>query len=346
MSKENRLVAKIRNYFSQHKQSRLVVDFLLTLLMSATSGFVYAVGFRLFISPVSTSAINFVAGGLSGLAQTIAKIVVDLLGVNINRFTFQSILYLTLNIPVLIFAWFKVTKRFAFFTLVNVSLTSLFIAIIPNSWSDFVMLDSQLTRALLAGIAAGLCASLAFVSDHSAGGIDVFTYYFANRKSTNVGRYAILLNTFVMTSYTIISLIENYTNPAAYQQIVDVSGTPIFDNPIAPAITPLLYSVVYLFMSAIVIDLINIRNKKTQLQIITSNKELSKELIAHFNHGCTIVNGEGAYTGAAKLVLYMTVSSSEVRRAVRLIQAIDEHAFINVTPIHQVYGRFYIKPVR
>lgn len=336
----------LKNYLEKHNHLKTTFDYAVTLFMCILSAFIYSVGFRLFINPSSPQSLNFVASGVSGLSQIIVKVIVDIFGINIDRYVLQSILYSSLNIPVLVFAWIKVTKRFTIFSILNVLFTSLFIAIIPVSWANLVVLDTELTRTLLAGIFAGLCASIAFKFEHSAGGIDVFTYFFANRRSTNVGKYAITINVVIMLLYTAVSLIENYQNPAAYQVYVNSSGNQIFNNPLSPAITSLLYSVIYVVMSAIVVDLINIRNKKTQLQIITTNPDLSKELIVHFHHGCTIVKGTGAYTGNERFVLYMTISSSEVRRAIELIQQIDPHVFVNVTAVHQVYGRFYIRPVK
>ena len=95
----------------------------------------------------------------------------------------------------------------------------------------------------------------------------------------------------------------------------------------------------------LVVDFVNIRNKKVQIQIITSFADISSVLIANFPHSTTIVRGKGGYSHADKNVLYMVVSSNEVKRVVNLVKKVDSHSFITVTSLIQAYGNFYIKPV-
>ena len=71
-----------------------------------------------------------------------------------------------------------------------------------------------------------------------------------------------------------------------------------------------------------------------------------KKLITEFPHGATTVEGIGAFTGQQRSIIYMTVSSNETTRLVKFVQENDSHAFINVLVLRQVFGRFYIKPVK
>ena len=105
-----------------------------------------------------------------------------------------------------------------------------------------------------------------------------------------------------------------------------------------------LYSLVYFFTSSTIVDTLSSRDKKNQLQIITSNKNLPDVLINYFPHSCTIVDGKGAYTKQNKLVVYTVISIFEVRRAIKIIQEIDSNAFITITKVNQVVGRFFIQP--
>ena len=106
------------------------------------------------------------------------------------------------------------------------------------------------------------------------------------------------------------------------------------------------FSIVYLLTVMIVIDMINIRNKKVQLQIISSNKELPRLLLASIPHGATIVKATGAFSGEDRLMIYMVVSSLEMKSTVKTIRDIDPKSFVNVTPLNQVYGHFYSRPIR
>ena len=225
------------------------------------------------------------------------------------------------------------------FSLLNVALTSIFISIIPVTWDHAVIYDSQLTRTLFAGILAGLSAAFAFKANVSSGGMDIVAYYFANRKSEGVGKYSIITNSFVFGLFFILNLIHP---DAVINENINVVGI----TSVSLAITSLISSVIYTFMNAFVVDLINVRNKKTQVQITSNDSELAKKLIVAFPHGATTVQGVGAYTGQPKSIVYMTVSSNETARLVKFVQEIDPHAFINVLVLRQVFGRFYIKPVK
>jgi uncharacterized membrane-anchored protein YitT (DUF2179 family) len=93
------------------------------------------------------------------------------------------------------------------------------------------------------------------------------------------------------------------------------------------------------------LDLVNIKNKKTELQINTDNIEMPALLLRAFPHGCTVIDGIGGYTGRPRKVIYMVVSASEVKKVVEFARKIDPNCFVNATNSTQVYGKFYIKPI-
>ena len=225
-----------------------------------------------------------------------------------------------------------------YFSIINVFLASIFISLIPQSWETSVLYDSQLTRTLYAGILAGFSAAIAFKGNVSSGGMDIIAYYFANRKSEGVGKYNVSFNIVVVSFYFVLNLIKPSTTS-------DVITDPGITN-VNVAITSFISSITYLVMTSFVIDLINVRNKKAQVQIITNHEELATILISNFPHGATTVKGMGVFSNSEKTIIYMTVSSNEVADVVRLIQQVDERAFVNVSDLRQVFGKFYIRPIK
>ena len=135
-----------------------------------------------------------------------------------------------------------------------------------------------------------------------------------------------MINGLIVTLYSLFLII---TNPSSWEV----------------GVIALFFSILYLFVANLVIDAINLRNKKIQIQAITNTDYLAPVLIANFPHGATVVNGEGAYSHAPKKIIYMTVSSSQVKDVISLIRKVDPHSFITVTALVQVYGNFFIKPV-
>ena len=78
---------------------------------------------------------NIYASGITGLVQVVTTLIERGIGVTP---TF-SVLYYAFNIPLLVLAWFKISRKFTLFTLLTVTLTSIAIAIVRST-------DSQLTR--------------------------------------------------------------------------------------------------------------------------------------------------------------------------------------------------------
>lgn len=330
---------KFEMIIASHPRLKISFEWGYIFIMVFLSALSYALAFRLFIAPsnLPVDQIPFVGGGVSGLSQNFVKFIYDILGIHIVKpQVLQSITYFIFNIPVFILGWKKIGKQFTIFSIINVALASLFISLIPISWENAVIYDTQLTRTLFAGVLAGFSAAIAFKANVSSGGMDIVAYYFANRKSESVGKYAVSFNALIVGLYFVLNMIKP-TNSGSDP------GAP---TALAIAITSFISSIMYLVMSAFVIDLINVRNKKSQLQIITNEEKLAKILIANFPHGATIVDGVGAYSNIPKTIIYMTVSSNEVNDVVRLVQEVDPKAFINVLELRQVFGKFYIKPIK
>ena len=340
MNKFQRWKKKANNFMYDHIYLKEGLNLTGKLFIAAFTALLYAFGFYCFISPwngldpeligTTLQGSSITTGGVGGISQVIWMIT-NLCGANIDVYTMQSIFYFALNIPILIFAFFKIGKKFAIITLINVGLSSAFIQLFKNvelaEQIAGLLKDEHLARVLFAGVCIGLASSLAFRFEISCGGIDVISYYFALRKSTSVGKYATLLNTTIIVVYSILTIAKN--NGA----LVEI------------AFLNLLFSFLYLFVTMLVVDFVNTRNKKVQIQIITNMTDMSSVLIANFPHSTTTVAGKGGYSHQEKSIIYMVVSSNEVKRVVDLVKKVDKHAFITVTSLVQAYGNFFIKPI-
>ena len=102
----------------------------------------------------------------------------------------------------------------------------------------------------------------------------------------------------------------------------------------------------YMIVSSFVVDMINLRNKKVEIKIVTNMPELSKVLLLQIPHGQTLSKGIGAYSGKERTIITLVVSAYEVNSVVRIVRKEDPAAFIQATALQQVYGRFYIPPVK
>jgi len=341
---------KFDRWLLDHYGLKVALEYAISFLLCTLSALIFAVGFDCFMDPGvvplgegSESLQSIVAGGVSGISQTLVmffEVIYEAIngkGSSDGLFSESlaySILYFVINIPVICLAWFGIGKRFTFFTLVNIVETSLFMQLfnveslpVVGEVAAFVTENGGLlSRGLLGGVCTGLSAAIAFKIDASTGGVDVIAYYIALKKKALVGKYSVILNGVTLVCFTLLSIAK--------------------DSEIAPHLGGAFYSCIYLFMTKIVVDSINVRNKKMRVEIISSRKDLGEFLVETVPHGATMTEGTGVYTGQERYVFTMVVSSYELTTLLDAIKKEDESAFVSVVPLTTLSGRFYTKPVR
>ena len=331
------LKKRLNSFAYNHLWLKYILDYGFTVIATAISSLIFVFGVLVFLEPTLVGAdaaenYTIVSGGSSGAAQVIKLIIYSIhdLGVENERLILSG-LYLLINAPLLVLAFKGVGKKFALFTLLNVGLVALFTNVCKGQFlldvANFVSNHGGLlTRAFFAGICTGLSSAIAYRIDSSAGGFDIVSFYISAKKSTLAGKYGMMINGAIVASFAIVSGFATKSW--------------------ASALGGALFSFVYLLTVMLVIDVINIRNKKAQIQIITSKKDLPQLLIANIPHGATVVNAKGGFTESDRLIIYMVVSTTEVKRSVDIIKALDPESFVNVTSLVGVYGRFHMNPIK
>lgn len=352
-SKRRGPLSKINDFLYDHSRLKSTVSWTYALFICTISALIFTIGYKFFLVPrdiISTveegaPVLRLVSGGASGLSQTII-IALELLPDSFanlvvkNEDLIYSILYFLVNVPIIILAWVGVGKRFTIITLVNIVEISLFTNLLSIEWFEVNVIEpiahyveingGLLARAIFAGVCTGLSSALTFKIDASSGGIDVIAYYIALKKSTLVGRYSAYINACILVVYSILAAIN-----------IGWADESAFD-----VVAAALYSIVYLIVSMCVIDMINLRNKKMKVEVVTDNPGLVQVLMANIPHGATVIHGEGAFSGRQKTIIEMVISSYELSRTVKVIRETDPNTFVEVTELKQVYGHFYIKPIK
>jgi len=367
MVKINKLKSNYMDFLYDHPKTKIGRSWTWKIFVTAVSALIFAYGFRAFIAPTVQCVAGWfpkhspsdfdanglsilyngvkqsdfidpthlIAGGASGISQAIIRFVEIFANIKANEKTITSILYFVLNVPLLILAFFKISKSFAVSTLINVGFVSLFNYIIPDAWIYNVvnLYTNTLARCIFGGITTGISSGLARIINSSAGGTDILSIYFSEKKHSQVGKISFVINAIIIVSYRRCTVIGQHTNP---------SWNTGSSNDV---ITLALYSIIYYFRATKVIDVLNVRNRKQQLTIFTNDKDRPKVLIRAFPHTATVVQGTGAYSGQEKLVIYRVISKPEEKKAISLVRKADPEAFLTVSDLNQVYGRFFIKPL-
>ena len=302
--------------------SNKIINHVFAITVSVIASFLMAVGIKVFISPN-----GFVSVGFQGLGLIIGRVFDKIFHTNLET-TITGAVYLLINIPILILAWKKLSRRFTVYTTIDVVVTSVFLAILPNNLNEILHLSVSngiitfLDAALFVGLLNGIANALCYIFGGSTGGTDVITMYLSVKKQTSLGRLTTLIN----GSIIIVGL------------FIDGSDA---------AIAKTFYTLVYLVLNSIVIDIFYIRNRRAILFITTSKgDEVAKEITTHFIRGVTRLDAKGGYTGEHKDFLYCACSSFEVIDIIKRVKDIDEHAFVSVIEANKVHGNFLNKELR
>ena len=346
MKHKHSLEERYHSYLYNHLWLKFTVDYGTAFLASVVSAAIFAFGIVCFMNPTLTggqTTLELVSGGSSGLAQVIASLL-RVCGVNIEpgNTLFFSIAYLIVNAPLIVLAFKGIGIRFATFTLINVGFVFLFSNIFKGQFFQEVatVINNHggfLSRALFAGMCTGLSSAIAYKFETSAGGFDIVSYYVSLRKSTTAGKYSVAINAVIIFLFYLI-----YGLGGANANSGDFAEYSTW----AIAISCVFFSVVYLFTVMLVVDAINVRNKKVQIEINTTNTDLPKMLLARIPHGVTVVKAKGGYSGQDRLLIYIVVSSLEVKSAIKLVKEVDPTSFVTVKSLIQVYGRFFSQKIR
>jgi uncharacterized membrane-anchored protein YitT (DUF2179 family) len=72
--------------------------------------------------------------------------------------------------------------------------------------------------------------------------------------------------------------------------------------------------------------------------ISDKHREIGDALLARLGRGVTYLNGEGAYTGEDKKVIFCVITRLEEAKLKSIIEDIDEKAFLAVGSINNVKG--------
>ena len=126
-TKTTRIKKQIENFLFDHYIFKTVLEYLAGFFIAALAALIFAFGFSCFTSPSIEGGFILATGGVSGVSQVIALCIEFITGKPVGANVVQAIGYTLLNIPLLIFSFLKLGKRFSIFTAINVALSSIFI---------------------------------------------------------------------------------------------------------------------------------------------------------------------------------------------------------------------------
>jgi uncharacterized membrane-anchored protein YitT (DUF2179 family) len=241
---------------------------------------------------------RFVSGGFLGLAL-IFYYLMPVLSV--------GVLYALFNIPLFLAGWFFVSRRFLIYSAVGMLLFSL-----ATEFVHFpIPVTDKLLAAILAGLILGAGSGLILRSFGSAGGVDILAVILASRFSLRLGTTIILFNFLILAGAAFLFSLEEA-----------------------------LYTLIYLYVSAQIVNLVVNGLSQRQAILIVSGawERISGRILAEINRGCTLLEGQGAYSGIRQPTLYTVVTLTEIPLLKQIIREEDPKAFVVISETTEVMG--------
>lgn len=276
----------------QEKVKKAIVETIGTIIGAA----IMSVGISSFLLPSKLSS-----GGISG----IATITYYLLNIQMGT------MILIINIPLFIFAGYRIGRRFFIKSLIGTVSLSLFVDILdkyPPVTTD------KFLASIYGGVIIGIGTAIILKVDSSTGGTELV---------------ANLIKTY-----------NPYISISKYLTIIDIiiiSLNVIFFRHIEVG----LYSAIAIYLYGKMIDIVFEGVYFTKLLFIISdkNEDISEGIKNEIKRGVTGLYGKGMYSDKEKLVLICAVSRGDIHKIKDLARKIDKRSFIIVANAREVLGK-------
>ncbi|KUP22007.1 hypothetical protein AWJ19_21075 [Paenibacillus sp. DMB5] len=219
-----------------------------------------------------------------------------------------SLLYLLFNVPLLVAGWFQLGRRFIILSILSVGSTTWLMALIP----EVTVASDMLLASVFGGVLVGVGAGISFRMGGSSGGFDILGSIITRYRDFPIGNILVGLNGLVILA-------------AAY-----------FDDNWNLA----LASMVSIYVTGKVVDLIHVSHIKVTVYIVTTRTEELLEQLLPLQRGVTKIKTEGAYSHIERDMLMTVTTRYELAELRRIIKASDPQAFVNIVETVGVMGSF------
>lgn len=278
-----------------NKEKNKIKTIAIETIGTTVGAFIMAVATSLFLLPNQLSS-----GGFSGIATIFYYFLKIPMGTTILAF----------NIPLFLFAGYKLGKNFLLKSIIGTITFSISIDILDKLEP---LTQDRFLACIYGGIIVGLGTAIILKSNSSTGGSDLVSYlvrkYNPNIRMSNV--------------ITIMDTVIVALNVLFFKE-VEIG----------------LYSAIAIYLMGKIIDIIFEGIYFTKLLFIISdrNQEIAEEIGEKVQKGTTGLFGKGMYTNENKLILMCAASRGDVSRVKQVAKKIDPKSFIIIANAREVVG--------
>jgi uncharacterized membrane-anchored protein YitT (DUF2179 family) len=249
---------------------------------------------------------NVIDGGITGISIMLSYIT----GWKLGIFLF------ILNVPFFFLGYKQIGKTFAFSTLYGIiilSITTTLLHPVPAFTQDILL------ASVFGGIILGIGVGIVIRYGGSLDGTEILAILFNNKLPFSVGEIIMFFNLFILGSAGFV-----FTWDRA------------------------MYSLIAYFVAYKTIDItITGLDESKSVWIISDNsKEIGDAIMNRLGRGVTYMNGEGAFSGEDKKVIFCIINRLEEAKLKEIVTEYDDSAFLAVADIAEVRGgRFKKKEI-
>ncbi len=273
------------------------------LLLVVLGGFLMAVNIVTFVH-----AGELFPGGFTGITLLLQVVFEKFFGIHLP---YSVVVYAFNVIP----AWigFKfIGKKFTIFSVVMILISGFFTDLL--SQVEWLHVTSDI---LLCSVFGGILNAVAVVcclfAESSSGGTDFIAIFISEKTGRSAWNIIFGFNCLVLVVAGIL---------AGWDKA--------------------LYSIIFQFTSSQVTTILYKKYSKITLLIITDrSEEIYQKIHELTNHGATVFEGRGEYSGKTHKLVYTVVSAAESGNLEKELRSVDPAAFINVLESKDILGKFF-----
>jgi uncharacterized membrane-anchored protein YitT (DUF2179 family) len=245
-------------------------------------------------------------GGIVGISIILSH----LTGFKLGIFIF------VLNIPFFFIGYKQIGKTFALSTLLGIAVLSVTTALLHNVPA---LTEDLLLATVFGGIVLGVGVGIVIRYGGSLDGTEIMAILINKKTPFSVGEIIMFFNVFI---FAMAGFVFGWDRA--------------------------MYSLLAYYIAFKTIDIViaGLDESKSAWIISEQYEEIGETILARLGRGVTYLNGEGAYTGDDKKVIFCVITRLEEAKLKEIVQEIDPSAFLAVANISEVRGgRFKKKDI-
>ena len=235
--------------------------------------------------------------------------------------------YFTINFLLLVVALKVMGWKFMVKTVYAIVMLSILLGVAQDIITDEngkmirLLGDQDFMSLVLGCVMTGTSLAIVFLHNGSTGGTDIIAAVINKYHNMSLGTILIFVDLLIIgSSFPVFIYLRGYAITEATYKIVFGLCTMVIEN----------------FMLDYVM---NSRRESVQFMIFSrKHMEIANAIGTQMNHGVTILDGHGWYTGQEMKVLCILAKKNESQYMFRLIKMIDPNAFVSQSAVIGVYG--------